>query len=103
VAAASARVDVLVVGPGGVDVYPLQTGVGPDGVDTFGKFLGGSPTNVTGVDDDPFGRSVRREICRYGIDDGHVLLVPELHTSVTFCEIFLLDQFSLWSQQGKTR
>ncbi len=30
----------------GVDIYPLQIGVGLEDVETFGKFLGGSATNV---------------------------------------------------------
>ena len=38
--------DVLTMGRIGVDIYPLQTGVGLQDVDNFGKFLGGSPTNV---------------------------------------------------------
>ena len=38
--------DVLTVGRVGVDLYPLQVGVGLEDVQTFGKFLGGSATNV---------------------------------------------------------
>jgi 5-dehydro-2-deoxygluconokinase len=95
VVAVSTRLDVPTDDPSGVDLYPLQTGVGPEDVDTFGKCLGGSPTNVTGVGDDPYGRSVRREIRRYGIDDRHGFHVQELHTSVTFCEIFPPDHFPL--------
>lgn len=105
-----AQLDVLCLGRIGVDLYPLQTGVGLEDVDTFGKFLGGSPTNVavavarlghrvsllTGVGDDPFGRFARRELRRYGVDDGHVVVVPELHTPVAFCEIFPPDHFPLW-------
>jgi hypothetical protein len=33
--------DVLTMGRVGVDIYPLQTGVGLEDVETFGKFLGG--------------------------------------------------------------
>ncbi len=61
--------DVLAIGRCGVDIYPLQVGVGLEDVTTFGKFLGGSAANVTvaaarlgnraalisGVGDDPFG------------------------------------------------
>ena len=36
-----AAVDVLTIGRVGVDIYPLQVGVGLEDVDTFGKFLGG--------------------------------------------------------------
>ena len=39
--------DVLAIGRSGVDIYPLQIGVGLEDVETFGKFLGGSAANVT--------------------------------------------------------
>lgn len=39
-------VDVLTIGRSGIDIYPLQTGVGLEKVEQFGKFLGGSPMNV---------------------------------------------------------
>ena len=42
----SAAFDVLALGRSSVDIYPLQTGIGLDQVQTFGKFLGGSATNV---------------------------------------------------------
>ncbi len=38
--------EVLTMGRVGVDLYPLQAGVGLDRVDTFGKWLGGSATNA---------------------------------------------------------
>ena len=38
--------DVLTMGRIGVDIYPLQYGVGLEDVTSFGKFLGGSPTNA---------------------------------------------------------
>jgi len=38
--------DVITMGRVGVDLYPLQIGVGLEDVTTFGKFLGGSATNV---------------------------------------------------------
>lgn len=97
------------MGRSGVDLYPLQTGVHLEDVTSFGKFLGGSPTNVavatarlgrstavlTGVGDDPFGVFVRRAIRDYGVDDSAVVVVPDLHTPVTFCEIFPPDSFPL--------
>lgn len=102
--------EVLTYGRAGVDVYPLQVGVGLEDVETFGKFLGGTTANVavaaarlghrvtalTGVGDDPFGRFVRRAFRDLGVDDSHVVVVPDLPTPVTFCEIFPPDDFPLY-------
>ncbi|HEY5178931.1 MAG TPA: 5-dehydro-2-deoxygluconokinase [Dermatophilaceae bacterium] len=103
-------VEVVTIGRSGVDIYPLQTGVGLEDVETFGKFLGGSPTNVaiaaarlghsaavlTGVGDDSFGRFVRREMVRLGVTDDFVITSPDFATPVTFCEIFPPDNFPLY-------
>jgi len=102
--------DVLTMGRVGVDVYPLQIGVGLEDVETFGKYVGGSATNVavaaaryghssaviTRVGDDSFGRFVHRALRGYGVDDRFVSAVPDLPTPVTFCEIFPPDDFPLY-------
>ncbi len=102
--------DVITMGRVGVDLYPLQTGVGLEDVTTFGKFLGGSATNVavaaarhgrrcaviTRTGDDPFGRFVHRALQELGVDDRYVSAVPDLPTPVTFCEIFPPDDFPLY-------
>ncbi len=102
--------DVLAMGRVGVDVYPLDVGVGLEDVETFGKYLGGSATNVavasarygrkaaivTRVGDDPFGRFVHKALRGYGVDDVYVTAVPQLPTPVTFCEIFPPDDFPLY-------
>ncbi len=102
--------DVITVGRICVDIYPLQTGVGFEQVETFGKFLGGSATNVavatarygrrsaviTGTGDDSFGRFIRREARRLGVDDRWIASMPDLLTQVTFCEIFPPDNFPLY-------
>ncbi|MCV7191495.1 5-dehydro-2-deoxygluconokinase [Mycolicibacterium brumae] len=102
--------DALAIGRCGVDVYPLQTGVGLEEVESFGKFLGGSAANVavaaarlgnrtgliSGVGGDPFGRYVRAELARLGVDNSAVHIYPELPTPVTFCEIFPPDDFPLY-------
>ncbi|MFT0847578.1 5-dehydro-2-deoxygluconokinase [Actinomycetaceae bacterium L2_0104] len=106
----AAPLDLLSIGRSGVDVYPLQTGIGLEDVTSFGKFLGGSPTNVavaaarlgersaviTGVGDDPFGRFVRREMRRLGVSDEFVVRNSNFNTPVTFCEIFPPDDFPLY-------
>ncbi len=102
--------DVLTIGRVGVDLYPLQAGVSLADVTTFGKFLGGSATNVavaaarhglrsaviTRTGDDPFGRFVHRALAELGVDDAFVRSVPGLPTPVAFCEIFPPDNFPLW-------
>jgi 5-dehydro-2-deoxygluconokinase len=102
--------EVLTFGRSGVDIYPLQIGVGLEDVETFGKYLGGSTANVavaaarlgrraaiiTGVGNDPFGRFVRRALRDLEVDDRHVVTNYEYATPVTFCEIFPPDNFPLW-------
>jgi 5-dehydro-2-deoxygluconokinase len=102
--------DVLTIGRVGVDIYPLQSGVGLADVETFAKFLGGSATNVavaaarhghrsaviTRTGDDPFGEYVHKALAGFGVDDAFVQPVPGLPTPVTFCEIFPPDHFPIW-------
>jgi 5-dehydro-2-deoxygluconokinase len=102
--------DVLAIGRSGVDIYPLQVGVGLEDVESFGKFLGGSAANVavaaarlgnrtaliSGAGDDPFGRFVRAELERLGVDPRFVRTDEQYPTPVTFCEIFPPDDFPLY-------
>ncbi|MDT0318256.1 5-dehydro-2-deoxygluconokinase [Streptomyces millisiae] len=102
--------DVITMGRIGVDIYPLQTGVPLAEVESFGKFLGGSPTNVavaaarlgraaaviSRTGDDPFGEYCHRALREFGVDDRWVTAVPEYPTPVTFCEIFPPDDFPLY-------
>ena len=106
----TATFDVVTVGRICVDVYPQQTGVGLAEVETFGKYLGGTATNVavaaarygrtaavvTGTGDDPFGRWIRTALTGFGVDDRWVATVPGLLTQVTFCEVFPPDDFPLY-------
>ncbi|GAA3845575.1 5-dehydro-2-deoxygluconokinase [Streptomyces phyllanthi] len=101
---------VLTMGRVGVDVYPLQTGVGLAEVTSFGKYLGGSPTNVavaaarygrsaaviTKTGADPFGKFVRQALDGYGVDSRFVGTSDIAPTPVTFCEIFPPDDFPLY-------
>jgi 5-dehydro-2-deoxygluconokinase len=102
--------DVLTMGRIGVDVYPLQVGVSLRQVTSFGKYLGGSPTNVavaaarygrrsaviTRTGQDPFGEYLHDALRGFGVDDRYVTAVPGLPTPVTFCEIFPPDDFPLY-------
>ncbi|MCX3062415.1 5-dehydro-2-deoxygluconokinase [Streptomyces beihaiensis] len=94
----------------GVDLYPLQQGVGLADVESFGKHLGGSAANVavaasrhgrrtalisrTGTD--PFGDYLRGELRGYGVDARRVTPVAGPPTPVTFCEVFPPDHFPIW-------
>jgi 5-dehydro-2-deoxygluconokinase len=104
------RFEVIALGRSGVDLYPLQDGVGLAEVSTFGKYLGGSATNVavavarhghrvaiiTRAGEDPFGDFVVSEAGRLGVDTRYISRVPDLPTPVTFCEIFPPDDFPLY-------
>jgi 5-dehydro-2-deoxygluconokinase len=104
------RFEVIALGRSGVDLYPLQDGVGLAEVSTFGKYLGGSATNVavaaarhghrvaiiTRAGEDPFGDFVVAEAGRLGVDTRYISRVPGLPTPVTFCEIFPPDDFPLY-------
>ena len=102
--------DLVSMGRTGVDIYPLQHNVGLEDVQTFQKFLGGSATNVavaaarygrrsalvtrTGLD--PFGRYVRLEAERLGVDPSFITAGKGPPTPVTFCEVFPPDHFPLY-------
>ncbi|NGO84415.1 5-dehydro-2-deoxygluconokinase [Streptomyces sp. 196(2019)] len=102
--------DVVTMGRIGVDLYPLDIGVPLARVGTFGKFLGGSPTNVavaaarlgrrtavvTRTGRDAFGDYLHQELRGFGVDDRWVTPVEEYPTPVTFCEVFPPDDFPLY-------
>ena len=104
------KFDVITIGRVGIDVYPLQVGVGLENVTSFGKFLGGSATNVavaaakyglksaviTRTGNDPFGKFIHNELVRLGVSDEFVSGVAGLNTPVVFCEIFPPDDFPLY-------
>ena len=102
--------DVLAMGRVGVDLYPMQDGVGLEEVETFGKYLGGSAGNVavaaarygydvaliSRVGDDPFGRFVRQALEQLQVSTAYLGTDPRFPTPVTFCEIFPPDRFPLY-------
>jgi 5-dehydro-2-deoxygluconokinase len=106
----TSALEVLTMGRIGVDIYPLQIGVSLREVQTFGKYLGGSASNVavaaarhgrrsaviTRTGEDPFGEFLHDALRGYGVDDRYVTAVPGLPTPVTFCEIFPPDDFPLY-------
>jgi 5-dehydro-2-deoxygluconokinase len=102
--------DVLTMGRIGVDLYPHQVGVSLREVRSFGKYLGGSATNVavaaarhgrrsaviTHTGADPFGEYIHDALRGFGVDDSYVTPVAHLPTPVTFCEIFPPDDFPIY-------
>lgn len=92
--------ELLTVGRVGVDLYPQQTGPLRD-VTSFGRFLGGTATNVavgaarlgrrtavlTKVGPDGFGDYVRQALTGFGVETAFVGTAPELRTPVVFCEL----------------
>ena len=102
--------EVLTMGRSGVDIYPLQTGRSLRDVESFGKYLGGSATNVavaaarygrrsaviSRTGQDPFGDYIHDALHGFSVDDRFVTAVPSLPTPVTFCEIFPPDDFPLY-------
>lgn len=106
--------DLITIGRVSVDIYPLQIGVGLEDVTSFGKFLGGSATNVavagarhglksaviTRTGNDPFGNYIHLELKRLGVSDEFVSGVEGLQTPVVFCEIFPPDDFPLYFYRG---
>ena len=108
--------EVLTMGRIGVDIYPLQIGVSLREVTSFGKYLGGSPSNVavaaarygrrsaviTRTGADPFGEYLHDALRGFGVDDRYVTAVPGLNTPVTFCEIFPPDDFPLYFYREPT-
>ena len=101
--------DVITIGRVGVDIYPLQDGHLEE-VSTFGKYLGGTATNVavaaarhdlkaaviTRTGNDPFGNYIHQELLRLGVSDEFVSGVDGLQTPVVFCELFPPDDFPLY-------
>ncbi len=102
--------ELVSMGRTGVDIYPVEHGVGLEDVQTFRKFLGGSATNVavaaarygrrtalvTRTGRDPFGHYVRLEAERLGVDPAFISAGEGPPTPVTFCEVFPPDDFPLY-------
>jgi 5-dehydro-2-deoxygluconokinase len=102
--------ELLTIGRISVDIYPNDIGVELEDVTSFGKYLGGSPSNVavaaarhgrraaviTRTGDDAFGTYLHRELRRFSVDDAYVTPVREFPTPVTFCAIKPPEDFPLY-------
>ena len=108
------RFDLITMGRVGVDLYPLEDNRSLKDVAIFGRYLGGSPTNVavasarhglrtaviTRTGDDPFSEFVTQELKRLGVDNRFVRPVAGARTTLAFCEIFPPDHFPLYFVRG---
>ena len=102
--------DVLTIGRVGVDVYPLQVGVGWRTSRPSASSSAASATNVavaaarhgrrtaviTRTGDDPFGEFIHRRCASSASTTGSSPRCAGLPTPVTFCEIFPPDDFPLY-------
>jgi 5-dehydro-2-deoxygluconokinase len=102
--------ELLTIGRISVDIYPNDIGVDLEDVTSFGKYLGGSASNVavaaarhgrrtaviTRTGDDAFGNYLHRELRKFNVDDSFVTPVKEWPTPVTFCAIKPPDDFPLY-------
>jgi 5-dehydro-2-deoxygluconokinase len=82
--------DLITVGRSSVDLYGEQVGGRLEDMGSFAKYVGGSPTNtavgaarlglraglLTRVGDDHFGRFIREELVRCGVDVSGVITDP---------------------------
>lgn len=88
--------DLLTVGRSSVDLYGEQVGGRLEDMGSFAKYVGGSPTNtaigaarlglraaiLTRVGDDHFGRFIREELVRCGVDVSGVITDPKRLTAL---------------------
>jgi 5-dehydro-2-deoxygluconokinase len=107
--AAQGPLDLITLGRAGIDLYGEQIGGRLEDMATFAKYVGGSPTNtaiggsrlglktglVTRVGADHFGRFIREELAREGVDVAGVLPDPDRLTALAILGIRDPDTFPL--------
>jgi 5-dehydro-2-deoxygluconokinase len=88
--------DLVTIGRSSVDLYGEQVGGRLEDMGSFAKYVGGSPTNtaigaarlglraglITRVGDDHFGRFIREELVRCGVDISGVITDPHRLTAL---------------------
>ena len=103
------RLDLIAIGRAGVDLYGEQVGGRLEDMASFAKYVGGSPTNtaigaarlglrsalVTRVGADHFGRFIREQLAREGVDTEGVISDPGRPTGLAFLGIRDPDTFPL--------
>ena len=101
--------DIITLGRASVDLYGEQVGGRLEDMGSFAKYVGGSPTNtaigaaklglkaalITRVGADHFGRFIREELQREGVDVRAVASDPDRLTALAILGIRDRDQFPL--------
>lgn len=101
--------DVITIGRASVDLYGAQVGGRLEDMRSFGKYIGGSPTNmaagtarlglksalITRVGDEHMGRFIREQLQREGVDVSGVVTDPERLTALVLLGIRDQEQFPL--------
>ena len=102
-------IDLITIGRASVDLYGDQIGGRLEDMASFSKYIGGSPTNIaagaarlglrsaliTRVGDEHFGRFVREQLKREGVDTRFVLTDPERLTALAILGIRDVKTFPL--------
>jgi 5-dehydro-2-deoxygluconokinase len=103
------RLDLITLGRAGIDLYGEQVGGRLEDMASFAKYIGGSPTNtaigaarlglrtglLTRVGADHFGRFIREELAREGVDARGVKTDPDRLTALAILGIRDPDTFPL--------
>nr|MDQ2701654.1 PfkB family carbohydrate kinase [Pseudomonadota bacterium] len=106
---AEQQIDLVAIGRSCIDLYGEQVGGRLEDMRSFAKYVGGSPTNtaigaarlglrsalLTRVGADHFGRYIREQLAREGVDVRGVGEDPERLTALVFLGIRDQDNFPL--------
>ena len=93
--------DLICMGRAAVDLYGEQIGCPLEDISTFAKYLGGSPANtavgvarlglraamLSRVGDEQFGRFVRQQLAREGVNVDQVTVDPARLTALVFLAV----------------
>ena len=101
------KIDAVMIGRAGVDLYGEQVGGRLADMGSFAKYIGGSPTNtsigasrlglrtalITRVGNDAMGEFIREELDREGVFTGHVKTDPARLTALVLLGIRDTESF----------